>query len=153
MISNQTVQPAKQRSCRITQCHNSLMKTLLIHVIRYILIEFQIFKTKYAIHVFKFVPLLNFALPHFISIQSNKIIVFDLLQEMHLDFIYTQFHNKIKIIIIIIIIILIIILCVKINMWLAAPKGATSVNQTSATDQQMTARQYNVISITLHRVY
>ena len=33
---------------------------------------------------------------------------------------------------------------IKLNLWLTAPKGATPVNQTSATDWQMTARRDNV---------
>ena len=38
-------------------------------------------------------------------------------------------------------------------MWLTAPKGATPVNQTSATDWQMAVRQSSVISITLRQIY
>ena len=37
-------------------------------------------------------------------------------------------------------------------MWLTAPKGATPVNYTFATDWQMAARRNNVISITLRHV-
>ena len=35
---------------------------------------------------------------------------------------------------------------VKLNLWLTAPKGATPVNYTSATDWQMAVRRDNVIS-------
>ena len=38
------------------------------------------------------------------------------------------------------------------NLWLTAPKGATPVNWTSATDWQMVVRRDNVISITLSQV-
>ena len=41
----------------------------------------------------------------------------------------------------------------KLNLWLTAPKGATPVNQTSATDWQIAVRRDNVISIALHQVY
>ena len=34
-----------------------------------------------------------------------------------------------------------------INLWLTPPKGATPVNQTSATDWQMAVQRDNVISI------
>ena len=37
-------------------------------------------------------------------------------------------------------------------MWLTAPKGAKPINETSATDWQMTVRRDNVISITLRQV-
>ena len=37
----------------------------------------------------------------------------------------------------------------KLNLWLTAPKGATPVNDTSATDCQMEVQRDNVISITL----
>jgi hypothetical protein len=40
------------------------------------------------------------------------------------------------------------ILFLKLNLWLTAPKGATLVNYTSATDWQMAAWRDNVISIT-----
>ena len=40
----------------------------------------------------------------------------------------------------------------KINLWLTAPKRATPVNYTSATDWQMAARRDNVICITLRQV-
>ena len=39
------------------------------------------------------------------------------------------------------------------NLWLTAPKGATPVNYTSATDWQIAVGQDNVISIMLHQVY
>ena len=48
--------------------------------------------------------------------------------------------------------ILIITILNKKNLWLTAPKGATPVNQTSATDWQMAVRRDNVISITLRQV-
>ena len=38
---------------------------------------------------------------------------------------------------------------IKINLWLTAPKGATPVKKTSATDWQMAVRRINVIIITL----
>ena len=41
---------------------------------------------------------------------------------------------------------------IKINLWLTAPKGATPVNLTSATDWQMAALRDNVSSITLRQV-
>ena len=41
----------------------------------------------------------------------------------------------------------------KLNLWLSAPKGATPVNQTPATDMQIAVRPYNVISISLCQVY
>ena len=41
----------------------------------------------------------------------------------------------------------------KLNLWLTAPKGATPVNQTSATDWQITVRRDNVISTTLRQVF
>ena len=41
----------------------------------------------------------------------------------------------------------------KLNLWLKAPKGATPVNKTSATDWQMAARRNNVIGIMLRQVY
>jgi hypothetical protein len=41
---------------------------------------------------------------------------------------------------------------IKLNLWLTAPKGATPVNYTSATDWQMAVRRDNVISITLRQV-
>jgi hypothetical protein len=37
----------------------------------------------------------------------------------------------------------------KLNLWLSAPNGAQSVNQTSETDWQIPIRRDNVISITL----
>ena len=37
----------------------------------------------------------------------------------------------------------------KSNLWLTAPKGTIPVNQSSATDWQMSVRQNNVFSITL----
>ena len=40
-----------------------------------------------------------------------------------------------------------------LNLWLTAPKGATPVNQTSATDWQIAVQRDNVISITLRQVY
>ena len=40
---------------------------------------------------------------------------------------------------------------IKLNPWLSAPKGATPLNWTSATDWQMAVRR-DVISITLHQV-
>jgi len=42
---------------------------------------------------------------------------------------------------------------IKLNLWLTAPKGATPVKQTSATDWQIAVRRDNVISITLRQVY
>ena len=50
---------------------------------------------------------------------------------------------------IIIIIIIIIIIVIKINQWLTALMGATSVDEISATDWQMAVRRNNVFSITL----
>ena len=41
----------------------------------------------------------------------------------------------------------------KLNLLFTAPKGATPINYTSATDWQMAVQQDNVISITLHQVY
>ena len=41
---------------------------------------------------------------------------------------------------------------IKLNLWLKAPKGPTSVNKTSAADWQMTVRRDNVITITLRQV-
>ena len=41
----------------------------------------------------------------------------------------------------------------KINLWVTAPKGATPVNETSATDWQMAVRWDYLISITLRQVY
>ena len=35
----------------------------------------------------------------------------------------------------------------KLNLWLTAPRGTTSVNQTSATDWQMAVRRDNVIAL------
>ena len=43
----------------------------------------------------------------------------------------------------------IIIIIIIINLWLKAPKGATLVNKTSATDWQMQI-WWDVISILLH---
>ena len=40
---------------------------------------------------------------------------------------------------------------IKLNLWLTAPKGATPVNQTSATNWQMAVGRDNVISITLRQ--
>ena len=40
----------------------------------------------------------------------------------------------------------------KTNLWLTAPKGATPVNLTSATDWQMAVRRDNVISIKLRLI-
>ena len=40
----------------------------------------------------------------------------------------------------------------KLNLQLTDPKGATPINQTSATDWKMAARRDNVISITLRKV-
>ena len=44
-------------------------------------------------------------------------------------------------------------LLLKLNLWLAAFKGATPVNYISATDWQIALRRDNVISITLRQVY
>ena len=38
------------------------------------------------------------------------------------------------------------------NLWLTAPKGAISVNETSSTDWQRAVRRDNVISITFSQV-
>ena len=38
----------------------------------------------------------------------------------------------------------------KLNLWITAPKRATPVNYTSATDWQIAVRRDKVISITLH---
>ena len=56
-------------------------------------------------------------------------------------------------VIIIIIIIIINIIKIKLNLWLTAPKGATPVNLSSATDWQIAVRRDNVIRITLCQVY
>ena len=45
--------------------------------------------------------------------------------------------------------VVVVVLKIKWNLWLTAPKVATPVNWTSATDWQMAARRDNVISITL----
>ena len=42
---------------------------------------------------------------------------------------------------------------IKLNLWLTAPKGTTSVNQTSESEWQMPLRLDIVISITLGQVY
>ena len=39
----------------------------------------------------------------------------------------------------------------KLDLWLIAPKGATPVNQISATDWQIAVQRDNVISITLRQ--
>ena len=62
------------------------------------------------------------------------------------------YHSEIQVIKSIIVYIISIIIKIKLNLWLTAPKGATPVNETSATDWQMAAQRDNVISITLCQV-
>ena len=48
---------------------------------------------------------------------------------------------------------MVIVTFLKINLWLTAPRGATSVNNTSGTNCQMEERRDNVINFTLRQVH